>query len=147
MDGNPYVGSTPIKIQNDDIIIYNEVYQGRPALWNLITEKSEAKLKGNYDDDDLTDYEGILRQTNVLHQDNNPNSPYPRSSASWKWKNILKPIWEKLREESPVEESRGSGLIIKKFGRIWKAKRHSGKGYRKLRDGIYFKNGLLFQKL
>ena len=40
VDGNPYIGSAPINIQNDNIIIYNEVYQGRPALWGLITEKN-----------------------------------------------------------------------------------------------------------
>ena len=131
---------------NDDIIIYNEVYQGTPGLWTLITEKSKGKIEGKYDDHDLAEYEGILRQTNVLHKDFNQNSAYPRSSGSWKWKNILAPIWEKMREEDDVKH--GSGLIVKKLGCIWKAKRHSsgGKRYRKLQDGIYL-NGRFLYKL
>ena len=144
VDGEPYIANTPIKIENDDVIIYNEVYSGTPGLWSLITEKKKENLEGKYDKDDLVEYEGILRQTNALHQDFNPNSSYPRSSSSWKWRNILAPIWEKWREEDDGEEH-GSGLI--KFGRIWKAKRHSGKGYRKLKDGMYFRNGLLLKKL
>ena len=142
-DGVPYIASTPIKIENDDILIYNEVYEGTPGLWTLITEKSKTKLEGKYDDHDLAEYEEILRQTNVLHQDYNPNSAYPRSSGSWKWKNILAPIWEKFREESDDERD-GSGLIVKKFGRIWKAKRHSGKGLRKLKDGVYLNGHILY---
>ena len=147
-DGEPYIASTPIKIENDDIIIYNEVYESTPGLWTLITEKKKATIEGKYNLDDLAEYEGILRQTNVLHKDYNPNSSYPRSSASWKWKNILAPIWEKWREESDDDdEKQGSGLIVKKFGRIWKAKRHFGEGYRKLRDGIYLQDGHLLYKL
>ena len=139
-NGEPYIGSTPIKIKNDDIIIYNDVFESTPGLWTLLTEKSKARIEGKYNENDLAEYEEILRQTNVLHKDYNPNSAYPRSSGSWKWRNILAPIWEKWHEESD-DEKHGSRLIVKKFGRIWKAKRHSGKGYRKLRDGIYYKNG------
>ena len=32
VDGEPFIGSTPIKIEDDDIIIYNEVYQGTPGI-------------------------------------------------------------------------------------------------------------------
>ena len=143
VDGEPFIGITPIKIEDDDIIIYNEAYQGTPGLWALLTEKSKNKIEGKYNANDLTEYEEILRQTNILHKDYNPNSPYPRSSGSWKWKNILAPVWEKVREE---DEKHGSGLIVKKFGRIWKAKRHSGgKRYRKLQDGMYLNGNLLYK--
>ena len=143
VNGEPYIANTPIKIENDDIIIYNEVYEGTPGLWNLITEKRKENLQENYDDSDLDEYAAILRQTNSLHKDFNSNSSHPRSSGSWKWKSILAPIWETWKEE---EEKDGSGLIDIKHGRIWKAKRHSGKGYRKLKDGVYFRNGPLLYK-
>ena len=146
IEGKPYIANTPIKIQHNDIIIYNEVYEGTPGLWNLITEKTKGLLEGKYTDNDLSAYEDILRQTNVLHQDFNASSPYPRSSVSWKWKNILAPIWKKWQEESDGEVH-GNGLIVKKYGRIWKAKRHSGKGFRKLHDGTYLKKGHLLYKL
>ena len=144
VDGVPYIANTPIKIEHDDIIIYDKVYEGTPGLWNLITEKTKGLLEGNYTDDDLAAYKDILRQTNVLHKDFNPNSSYPRSSASWKWRSILSPIWEKWRKESD-DETHGNGLIIKN-GQVWKAKR-SGKGFRKLRNGIYSKKGHLIYKL
>ena len=148
VDGEPYIARTPIKIQNDDIIIYHEVYPATSGLWRLITEKSKAKLEGKYDPDDLAEYEGILRQTYVLYEDFNPNSSYPRSSNSWKWKIIFRPVWDKLMEENENDKlHEGSGLIIKKFGRIWKGKRHAGEGYRKWDDGIYSENGNFICKL
>ena len=147
-NGETYIASTPIKIENDDIIIYNEVYDGTPGLWSLITEKKKENLEGRYSQNDLDEYAQILRQTNVLHKDFNPNSSYPRSSVSWKWKNILSPIWNKWREEDEEDvDHDGSGLIVKKFGRIWKAKRHAEKGLRKLGDGVYFRDGKTFHKL
>ena len=44
-NGEPYIGNTPIKIEDDDIIIYSEVYPGTPGLWSLITEKKKANLE------------------------------------------------------------------------------------------------------
>ena len=146
-DREPFIGVTPIKIEGDDIIIYGEVYTGTPGLWALITEKNKGNLDGKYDADDLKEYEGILSQTNALHQDNNPNSPYPKSSRSWKWKHILGPIWERWKNEDD-ELKHGSGILVKKLGCIWKAKRHSsGKRfrYRKLRDGVYLNGNLLYK--
>ena len=103
VDGKPFKGKTPIKIEHNDIIIYNQVYEGTPGLWSLITEKTKGVLEGTYDKNDLAAYAKILEQTNVLHQDFDPNSPYPRSNVSWKWRNILAPMWPKLREESDDE--------------------------------------------
>ena len=100
-------------------------------------------IKGNYTDDDLAAYKDILRQTNILRKDFNPNSSYPRSSESWNWRSIPSPIWEKWRKESD-DETHGNGLIVKN-GRIWKRK--SGKGFKKWRNGIYSKKGHLIYKL
>ena len=132
-DGVPYIANTPITIDHDDITIYNKVYDGTPGLWNLITEKTEGLLDGQYTDDDLAMYEGILRQTNALHTDFDPNSPYPRSSASWKWRSILSPIWEKYRKETY-----GEGLVFNRF------RKRSGKGFR-MRN--YSRKGHLIYKL
>ena len=56
-------------------------------------------LEGKYTEDDLTAYEDILNQTNALHKDFDPDSKYPRSGASWKWKHILAPIWKEWQTE------------------------------------------------
>ena len=47
----------------------------------------------------------------VLHQDFNPDNPNPRANSSWKWKHILKKIWN-LNKTGDVEdddEASGSG--------------------------------------
>ena len=82
------------------------------------------------------------QKQNVLHKDFNPSSTYPRSSGSWKWRFILAPIWTKLQDEKT-----GNGLIIKNSGYVWKVKKHSGKGFRKLHDGTYYKKGHMIYKL
>ena len=104
--GEPYIGNTPIKIDHNDIIIYDKVYEGTPGLWSSITEKMEGNLSGKFTKNDLAMYEDILRQTNVLYNDLNPNSSHPRSSGSWKWKHILAPIWKEWQKEKT-----GVGLI------------------------------------
>ena len=105
-DGVPYIAKTPITINHNDIIIYDKVYEGTPGLWSLITEKMEGNLSGKFTKNDLAMYEDILRQTNVLYNDLNPNSSHPRSSGSWKWKHILAPIWKEWQKEKT-----GDGLI------------------------------------
>ena len=101
-----FIGDTPITIENDDIIIYDEVYSGTKGLWRLLTEKKEAKLKDEYNDHDLEEYANILQQTHVLHKENDPHNPLPKSSGSYKWKKILGPIWKQ------EEGKDGSGFYI-----------------------------------
>ena len=105
-----FIGDTPITIENDDIIIYDKVYNGTKGLWRLLTEKKEARLKDEYNDDDLEEYANILQQTNVLHKENDPHNPLPKSSGSYKWKKILGPIWkqEESKEGTGILQSTGS---------------------------------------
>ena len=60
-NGEAYIASTRITIEDDDIIIYNEVYRGTLGLWSLIIERKKENLQGKYDENDLIEYEGILR--------------------------------------------------------------------------------------
>ena len=45
-------------------------------------------------------------KTHVLHQGNNPNSSYPKSSKSNKWSSILGDIWKNRKNYE------GSGVIV-----------------------------------
>ena len=142
-NGQTVIGNTPIKIEDDDLLIYDQVYPGTQGLWNLVTEKRKDSLKNRYTEDDLDQYEEILRQTNVLHKDFNSNSPYPRSNSSWKWKNILGPIWKGWKEEEDEDEDEededenegegkevqpaGSGFIIKRKGKGLQFRRNKRK--------------------
>ena len=102
-DGQAVIGNTPITIQDDDIVIRDHVYDGTEGLWQLISERKKDNLH-SYDGDDLRSYMDILRDTSVLHQNLDPDSPYPRSNSSWKWKNILGRLWKKIREDDGEED-------------------------------------------
>ena len=106
-DGQAVIGNTPITIRDDDIVIGDHVYDGTEGLWTLISEKKKNNLH-TYDGDDLRSYMDILRDTNVLHQNLDADSPYPRSNGSWKWKNILGRLWQKIRDEDEEDEEEAS---------------------------------------
>ena len=59
-----------------------------------------------FDNNDLLNYVKILTKTHVLHQDNNPNNPYPKSSKGLKWNRILGRIWERR------DAYEGKGTVI-----------------------------------
>ena len=94
----PVIGNTPITFRGDDIVIGNKVYIGTRGLWSLITDKYEKQIdQANPTDVDYEQYAGILQQTHVLYKKYNPKSRSPRSSGSWKWKEILQPIWDTFK--------------------------------------------------
>ena len=70
--------------------------------WELIVSK-EPK---DFTKEDHENYAKLMIKTNTLHRDNDPNSLYPKSSKSYKWKNILKNIWANRREYE------GSGVVV-----------------------------------
>ena len=50
----------------------------------------------------------MLVQTNTIHRNNNPNSPYPKSSSSGKWDKLISPVWEHIREsKKPIPKEKG----------------------------------------
>ena len=104
-DGNTYMGDKLVEIHNDDLIVDNELYEGTPGLWNLITGKNAEDLEydKSYTSNDLMQYYKLIRQTNVLHHGFDPDSAYPRANNSYKWKHLLNVLWNELSKE-------GSGL-------------------------------------
>ena len=93
-----YIGNTRVLFHNDDITLLNEhgepidTYTGTHGLWELIVSKEpNSKI---YNPNDLVKYQEIVRRTNTLRRNNDPNQTYPKSSKSYKWTKLLKPIWE-----------------------------------------------------
>ena len=110
LDGRTVIANTPITISGDDIIIYGEVFHGTPGLWALLTKTQEDNLgKGKWTQGDVDNYGAILDVTNVLHENYDPENPNPRSSRSWKWRNILRSIW---KQQNKDDETSGSGLLL-----------------------------------
>ena len=104
IDGHHYIGNTHVIVYKNNIITDDEKFIGTPDLWNLIMLKDPPRK--DYTEEDMKKYVKILLKTHVLHQGNNPNSPYPKSSKGDKWKRLLSPIWENR------EEFEGLGVVI-----------------------------------
>ena len=102
------IGSKFLKFKGDNIIIDGEEYTGTPGLWELIVSKNPQE--GKYTEDDYIDYINLLVQTNTIYQKNDPTSSNPKSSSSDKWRNLISPVWEHIREsKKPPEEEKGKG--------------------------------------
>ena len=102
------IGNKFLKFKGNNIIIDDKEYTGTEGLWELIVSKEPQE--GIYTEDDYINYINLLTQTNTIHQKNNPNTPKPKSSSSEKWKKLISPIWEHIREsKKPPEEEKGKG--------------------------------------
>ena len=86
-----YIGDKQAIIFRNNIIIDNEKFEGTEALWDLITSKNPQIPDQNADY--YKNYVKLILKTNVMHQDFDPTSLYPRSSRSYKWVHIISPIW------------------------------------------------------
>ena len=87
-----YVGNKEAKIKENNIIVGNKEYADTPGLWELIVVRSpDDKIftNGNYDN-----YAEIMHSTNALRRNNDESEIKPRANKSWKWKHVLKPIWD-----------------------------------------------------
>ena len=100
-DGQAVIGKTPITIDGDDIIIGDEVFPGNESVWELLTEKKKENLVHKpHSKEDLQIYYEILKKTNVLRHNFDPNSNKPRSNQSWKWTHIFAPLWQRMKDEN-----------------------------------------------
>ena len=118
-DGKFKIGDKKITIEKDNIIIDDITFVGTPGLWELITLKNPE----NYTEEDLTNYKRLVILTNTAYRNNDPFQNYPKQSRGIKWKNIIKPIWEKIKkkeykefvepeDDDPQPGTNGSGLKI-----------------------------------
>ena len=113
-DGHHYIGNKHVIVTDNDIIIEEsgERFAGNEGLWELITSKDPVE-ESDYDKDHLKEYERLMIKTNALHKGNNPNNPYPKSSKSDKWLEILSPIWHRKRlAEWQKKSYEGKGTVI-----------------------------------
>ena len=112
MPGGYVIGNTPVRFKGNDIIIGGYNYNGTAGLWSLLTDTLEAQIdRVGPSNADYDSYKEILQMTNVLHNKSDPRSKKPRSSKSWKWKAVLEPIWQLIKEEEgrAEEEEREEG--------------------------------------
>ena len=92
MDGKFYFGNKKAKIKGNNIIVGEKEYAGTPGLWELIvatTPDDKIFTNGDYDN-----FAEIMHSTNALRRNNDESETKPKANKSWKWKHILKPIWD-----------------------------------------------------
>ena len=118
-DGDFRIGDKKVDIKGDDIKIEDKEYPGTPGLWELIMNENPQ----NFTEEDYLNYGRILKQTNTIYQKNNPNQNRAKSSGGNKWKNLIKPIWEDIKQQKkeideeeedddPQPSTSGTGLKI-----------------------------------
>ena len=114
-EGHHYIGNKHVIIDNNDIVIREngERFEGTPGLWELITSMNAKK----YTDQDYDNYNDLMVMTNALHRDNDENNPNPKSSRSYKWVDILSPIWFKKKGgiftfSKKKEGHQGKGVVV-----------------------------------
>ena len=89
-----YIGNKEAKIMETYIIFGDKEYAGTPGLWELIVARSaDDKIFSNGDYDN---YVEIVHSTNALRRNNDETETKPNANKSWKWKHILKPIWDEM---------------------------------------------------
>ena len=103
-NGQLYIGTKPIIINGDDIVVDDTSYKGTPGLWELITMKDPNKTI--YDNNDFKNYGEILIRTNAISQEGNPNKP--KSSKSSKYNEIVSQIWKNRHSF----QTTGSSIVI-----------------------------------
>ena len=111
-NGKFKIGNKEVNIEDNDIKVDDTTFEGTPGFWELVTSKNPE----NYTEEDLNKYQQLVILTNTAYRSNNPNNNNPKSSSSPKWKKIIKPIWEAIKEQEdeddPQPGTSGSGLKI-----------------------------------
>ena len=87
------IGETPIKIENDDIIIDDTPFKGTVGLWKLITSK-DIPDKTEYKAEDLAGYITIMHITKATYDKNNK-----RVGGNDKMNKLIKPLVKALEED------------------------------------------------
>ena len=91
-DGKFYIGNKEAKIKENNISVGDKEYTGTPGLWELIvatTPDDNIFTNGDYDN-----YAEVMHSTNALRRNNDESETKAKANKSWKWKHILKPIWD-----------------------------------------------------
>ena len=118
-DGKFKIGNEVVTIEDNNIKVKDTIFEGTPGFWELVT--STNPNPENFTEEDLNKYQQLVILTNTAYRRNDPKQNKPKASKSNKWKNIIKPIWEAIKEQKEDEEPdedeptpgiSGTGLIL-----------------------------------
>ena len=97
-DGEFYIGDTKVGVIDDNIMVGDKEYEGTPGLWELIVMR--IPNDNVYTSEDYENYAEILINSNALRKGNSSLSKTPKASKGWKWKYLLKTIWDERKKFS-----------------------------------------------
>ena len=95
-----FLGKTPLKIEENDIIINDKTYIGTNGLWKLLTSKDIPKIS-EYKKIDLNRYIKIMSLTNTTRQSFNRENKRVRGND--KMEKLIKPFVKTLEERGEDE--------------------------------------------
>ena len=101
-DGDFKIGDKKVDIKGDNIKIDDKEYPGTSGLWELIMHDDPQ----NFTNEDYLNFGRILKQTNTIYQNNNPNQNRAKSSGGNKWNKLIKPIWEDIKQQKKRKRKR-----------------------------------------
>ena len=95
-DGKFYIGNKEAKIKENNILVGDREYAGTPELRKFIvaTGPDDNILINGITNGDYDNYAEIMHSTNALRRNNEESETKPKANKSWKWKHILKVIWD-----------------------------------------------------
>ena len=112
-DGSFYIGSEPVRIRDNNIIIDNTEYQGTSGLWNLLTSKNIPD-KSEYTPEDLVNYSYIMVKTNTARNKYNPRGQY-RGGNNRKMNELIKPFVRELENDNTDNKINFTNKVLKHF--------------------------------
>ena len=113
-DGSFYIGSEPVRIRDNNIIIDNTEYQGTSGLWNLLTSKNIPD-KSEYTPEDLVNYSYIMVKTNTARNKYNPRGQY-RGGNNRKMNELIKPFVRELENDNTDNKINFTTKVLEHFG-------------------------------
>ncbi len=91
-DNDFFIGDKRVGVVDDSLMVGEEEYEGTRGLWELlIMNQPNVNL---YTQEDYDAYAKIMVTTNALRKGNDANNTIPKANRGWKWKNIMKDIWD-----------------------------------------------------
>ena len=111
-----FIGKEHVIIKDNNIFLpkFGEEFIGTDGLWELLTSKNPQ----NFTNEDEDMYEDLMVMTNALHRDNDEDNPHPKGNhKTYKWLNIIRPIWYKkkggiFRFPKKKEGQEGKGVVV-----------------------------------
>ena len=99
--GQFYLGNAQLDVDGNDLVINDKRYREAQGLWDLIVMKNPEPVFAT--EEVMENCEEIMVNSGAMKHPGNPDRPL--TCKGYKWKNIIKPIWDK-RVKIPKQKAK-----------------------------------------